>query len=404
MICCFISSDRAGILRWFARAAMFAAVCAPAAFAESPVVRFKKTQLDPKFRSEGVAIADLNGDGKRDIVAGQVWYAAPDWKMHNIVDEKDVKAFEPMGYSNYFCVFAEDLDGDGHVDVINVDFPGTPTYWHKNPGAVGKPWTRHVLTPVTNNESPQFLDVDGDGKRDLLCAFAPDPKDTDGKEKQMGYVKRTSDPTAVWTLMPVSEKGSPGSNRYSHGLGLGDLNGDKKLDILCEAGWWERPANDEGKPWKFTGYEFGSGANYQVFDYDGDGDSDVITTSPHGFGIWWHEQTAPGAFKKHEIDKSFSQTHATWLTDVNGDGLPDLVTGKRWKAHWQGDPGGEDPAVFYWLELKRENGRPKWIPHQFDHDSGMGTQFEMGDVNGDGLVDVVASNKKGVHYFEQVRE
>jgi hypothetical protein len=380
------------------------AMAAPMAVAEGPVVRFKKTQLDPIFRSEGVAVADLNGDGKKDIVAGQVWYAAPDWKMHPIVESKDVKEYDPRGYSNYFCTFAEDFDGDGHIDVMNVDFPGTPTYWHKNPGAEGKPWARYVVTPVTNNESPQFIDVNGDGKRDLLCAFAPTSEASDGPDKQMGYLTRTSDPTAPWKLNPVSEKNSPGSNRYSHGLGLGDLDGDKKLDILCDAGWWTAPASDDGKPWKFTSYGFGAGANYQVFDYDGDGDADVITTSPHAFGIWWHEQTAPGQFKQHEIDKSFSQTHATWQTDVNGDGLPDLVTGKRWKAHFTGDPGGDDPPVLCWLELKRENGRPTWTTHQFDHDSGIGTQFEMADVNGDGLIDVVSSNKKGVHFFQQVRE
>jgi hypothetical protein len=57
----------------------------------------------------------------------------------------------------------------------------------------------------------------------------------------------------------------------------------------------------------------------------------------------------------------------------------------------------------YWYELVRRNGKVEWIPHEIDHASGVGTQFEVADVNGDGLLDVVTSNKRGVYYFEQVR-
>jgi hypothetical protein len=174
--------------------------------------------------------------------------------------------------------------------------------------------------------------------------------------------------------------------------------------VLNPDGWWEQPADKSQSPWKFHPVPFGQGAHFQVYDYDGDGDADVITTSPHAYGIWWHEQLPDGTFAKHEIDKSFSQTHATVLVDLNSDGLPDLVTGKRWWAHAKGDPGGDEAAVFFWYELKRENGRPVWIPHQFDHDSGVGTQFEVADVNGDKLPDIIASSKKGVHYFEHVRQ
>ena len=67
-------------------------------------------------------------------------------------------------------------------------------------------------------------------------------------------------------------------------------------------------------------------------------------------------------------------------------------------------PSVNEPAVFYWWELKRESGRPVFVPHEFDHNSGVGTQFELADVNGDQLLDVVSSNKKGVHLFTQVRE
>ena len=90
--------------------------------------------------------------------------------------------------------------------------------------------------------------------------------------------------------------------------------------------------------------------------------------------------------------------------DVNGDGMLDFVTGKRYWAHGGGDPGGNDPAVFHWYELARKDGKPSWTRHQFDHDSGPGTQFQLADINGDELIDVVTANKKGVHVFEQQRD
>ena len=385
---------------------------APFCMADPPEVRFRKVQLDHRFRSEGVAVGDFNHDGLNDIAAGFVWYAAPDWKLQVVSTKHPWKNgalietpahFQPKGYSNCFCAFAEDLNGDSWTDIIICDFPGTPTWWYENPRENGKEWTRHVLTPVTNNESPQMVDLDMDGTREFVAAFNPDAVDIDGPQKKMGYFTRGANPTDPWDVHAVSAAGAQGCNRYSHGLGIGDVNLDGRQDIVCEAGWWEGPEEASGA-WSFHEVPFGSGAQIFVYDFDGDGDQDVLTSSPHAFGIWWHEQQAPGQWRKQEIDASFSQTHGVCLADMNGDGLMDFVTGKRWWAHGGADPGADQPAAFYWFELRREGGRPIWIRHQFDHDSGPGTQFEVADVNADGYLDVVSSNKKGVYYFEQFRE
>ena len=142
-------------------------------------IHFKKRQLDTAFRSEGAAIGDINKDGKMDIVAGYVWYEAPEWKMHSLLAE--AKEYKVPGYSNSFCTFVEDLNGDGWQDVIVVDFPSTPTWWFENPKGKSGPWKKNTLTSVTNNESPQLVDVDGDGITEFVCASGPTTATSDGR-------------------------------------------------------------------------------------------------------------------------------------------------------------------------------------------------------------------------------
>lgn len=364
-----------------------------AAAEKKPEISFKRTQLEGKFRSEGVAVGDFNSDGKLDIGAGPVYFAAPDWKMVPIVEKP--QEYDPHGYSNSFVCFADDVNGDGRTDLIVGDFPGKETWWFEQPEDPAGKWKRHTATPITNNESPSYVDVDGDGQRELLFGYDPG--------KHIGLAKPTAD--GLWPITPISGPNAPGTDRFSHGIGAGDVNGDGRTDVLVTAGWWEAPDSPSKTPWVFHAVNFGEPcAQMYVYDFDGDGDNDVASTSAHMIGIWWHEQT-PDGWKTHTIFKDISQTHSLNLVDINGDDLPDLVTGKRYWAHGPtGDVNPDHPAVVYWFELQREGGKPRWIPHRIDDDSGVGTQFEVADVNGDGLLDVVTANKKGAHYFEQVRK
>ena len=143
-----------------------------------------------------------------------------------------------------------------------------------------------------------------------------------------------------------------------------------------------------------------------ALDVDEDGDQDIISSSAHGYGIWWHEQgkdeNGNVSWTTHVISKLFSQSHALVMKDINGDGRPDLISGKRYQAHVKGDPGTDDPSVLYWYEyIPGKN--PQWIPHLVDDNSGIGNCFVVMDINKDRLPDIIVSNKKGVYFFEQLK-
>jgi hypothetical protein len=381
---------------------------------DAPKISWKKTVVDTKFRSEGVAIADVNRDGKMDILVGDVWYEAPDWKVHRIRPAKDnYRQGDKNVYSQSFACWAEDINGDGWPDLIVIGFPGAPCHWYENPKGKDGYWKEHVIWHSACNETPQYADLFGNGKRVLIMGFQPKGKDNEG---QMAWFAPGKDPTQPWEMHPISEPSTkghiiPGTFKFAHGLGVGDVNGDGRLDVICTGGWWEQPAKDEGKPWTFHPAKLEPAcADMFAYDVDGDGKADVISSSAHGYGIWWHKQkqAADGkvVFEKRDLfPKLVSQTHALHCVDINGDGLKDLVTGKRWWAHGpKGDADPNKPPFLYWFEARRgKDGLVRFIPHVIDEDSGVGTQFVVADINGDKLPDIVVSNKKGVFVFEQVR-
>ena len=399
---------------------------APVAFAkDAPVISWKKTVLDKKFRSEGCAILDVNKDGKMDVAVGEYWYEAPDWKKHEMQKPGRDYGDGLGGYSEVFACWAEDLNADGFQDLIVVGFPGAPAYWLENPKGKGtveeKPthWAKHEIWHSACNETPLYQDLLGDGKKVLVMGYQPKGKKPDGNEGSMAYLTPDpKDPNATWTAHPISDpamKGAAaGTNRFSHGLGLGDINGDKKLDVITGGGWYEQLYVGDGKthPWKFHKAEFtDSYSDMYTFDADGDGVADVLGTSAHKYGIWWYKQR-PGkdggeaGFEKKEIFKDLlSETHAAHFQDIDGDGQKDLITGKRWWSHGKGEPGSDKPAMIYWFKVTKEkDGLAKFTPMPIDEDSGIGTQFVVQDMNGDGFLDVIVSNKKGVSVILQERK
>ncbi len=395
--------------------------------------RFEPRQLNEHFWGEGATTADINRDGRMDVVSGPFWYEGPAFRVRHEYapatqsferarpdgSRASIPGFEgALGvrnvYSEIFLAFTYDFNRDSWPDILIVGFPGRATAWYENPrGAAASPgqhWRRHVVLDVTDNESPAFADITGDGRPDLVC----------NSNGFFGYAEQTStDPTAPWTFRPITPKGS--WQRYTHGLGVGDVNGDGRADLIEADGWWEQPASLAGQPvWTRHAATFGPGAQFYAYDVNGDKRPDVIgSLDAHGYGLAWHEQLPPSggetSFRRHLImgakpgesrhGVAFSQLHAIALADIDRDGLQDIVTGKRFWAHGpDGDPEPNAPAVVYWFRLVRTGTNVEFVPHLIDDDSGVGTQVVVADATGDGLLDVIVGNKKGTFVHVQLRQ
>lgn len=407
----------------------------PAVAADRPSLPFKRIQLTPEFWAEGAHFADFNRDGHQDVAYGPFWFQGPDFaKRHEYRpatasfktkaadgSEKTIPGYEGAlgtknAYSDCFFIWTGDFNSDRWPDILIVGIPGEQGWWFENPQGKAGHWNRHLVLDIVDNESPEFRDLDGDGKPELVC----------NHKGYFGYAKPDpANATAPWKFTAISPDNK--YHRFNHGLGVGDVNGDGRMDLLESNGWWEQPASLAGAPlWRQHKFVFCpptdpgvpvGGAQLFAYDVNGDGLNDVITSiACHGYGIAWYEQVRNGdeiSFRPHvfvnrkpeenRYGVAFSQPHALDLVDMDGDGLKDLVTGKRFWAHGpEGDPEPNATPVLYWFRLTRGQDRSvDWVPHLIDNDSGVGTQVVAADINGDQRPDIVMGNKRGAYVFLQ---
>jgi hypothetical protein len=361
---------------------------------------------------ECASVLDFEGDGDLDIAAGRNWYEAPNWTKHaNFRDGAETNGPETDDNSE----FAMDVNFDGKMDIVSSGWMFLKgAFWYENPGVKDVVWKSTRIHHAINMEGIIHGDIDGDGDDDILCnhwALV--------KGQGMTWLEHIN--KAPWFVEHVV-----GTQGDIHGNGLGDINGDGRMDIVTPVGWYEQPRDARVTPWVFhADYEFqpakgrgGSGSHpILVYDVDGDGHNDIIIGSAHAYGFAWLQQKVDGSGKRtfttHWVETDFSQFHTFAMGDLNGDGKPDLVTGKRLFAHHGADIGAFEPLYTFWYDLKggaferhilSYNHLPLYPeegginpPPNYAVSTGM--KLNIADLNKDGRNDIIIAGKGGLYVF-----
>jgi hypothetical protein len=386
------------------------------AFAENngdPPVAFRKIVLTDKYYCDGINFGDFNQDGAKDIVAGPFWWEGPGFEQRHAF-YPPVEHEPAASPTNSMFSFVYDFNQDGWDDILVIGRVHMHSaYWYENPaGETDDHWAKHYVFERIQGENPPFGDLTGDGKPELICHW----------EGPCGYVSPDWDnPSEPWSFHPLTEIGE--YDRFYHGEGIGDIDGDGLNDLVLNDGWWKNPGEEsnnsvwESHPFRFSGRRARGGAQMPIYDIDGDGYNDVVSAiDSHGWGFSWYEQIQEDggriSFLEHklmgdrtEIDQygvAFTQPHAIDVADIDGDGLQDIVVGKRLWAHGpDGDIEPNESPVVYWFRLTRDNNGASFTPYLIDDESGVGLQIVGQDVTNDGRCDILTVSKLGVFLFIQ---
>jgi hypothetical protein len=360
-------------------------LCIAGAVAPEPGLRFSRYFVAAESY-ESVGVFDVDNNDTLDLVSGDFWYEGPRFRNRHLIGNEPRKD----QYYDDFSTVPLDVNGDGRLDFITGGWFDQTLRWVENPGKKGATWPLHEIGKVGNVETTRAWDVDGDGIIDIVPNNPSHP---------LKYIKLIK-PGVFKTITVAPTQG--------HGLGFGDVNGDGRGDLIVSDGWLEAPANREAGPWTLhKEFAFGTASvPIIVADVNGDKRNDLIVGQGHSYGLHWYEQTRDASgqrrWAKHLIDDKNSQYHCLEWIDITGDGRPELLTGKRFRAHNGKDPGEEDPVGLYYFTW--DGSKKQFVKHDIAYGpagvgKGTGIYFAVADLHKTGRKDIIVAGKDGLFVF-----
>ena len=359
------------------------------------VPKFEAQVIDPNIGNVCYAVtaADVNGDGKLDIVAVSEnrvqWYEAPSWTKHIILEDQ-LEA-------EHVCIAATDVDQDG-----KIDFAIGAGWIKANSGTIqwitrgAKPedkWSVHFIGKEKTTHRMSFSDVLSTGRPQLVVS--PLTRSAEGATgvRLLAFEIPKQPKTDRW-MPTVLDATVNRMHAHTHA----DLDSDGRLDSIV--------AGEEGvfliqrKGEIFTKTLLGTGASGDKPELRGAGEIKVgklkngghflATVEPmHGTSVAVYLNHADGSLpmKRIVIEETLKQGHAVWAADLDGDGSDELVIGHR-----EAGTGTVKGPGLYVFSNDDEAGT-KWTKHIID-DGGIAVEDAFAaDLNGDGRPDLVAGGR-----------